>query len=273
MEKESEKRMVRDIEQKDWMEINVIEVFSALIRSKWLILFCGVFLALSFYLYSSLMITEQFQSSTQIYVVSRQNNEATVTYTDLQSGNYLIQDYKELIVSEPVLQQVIAELGLNINQETLKKKINIITPSDTRVLQIIVTDENPYKARNIANELREAASKHITSVMDIEAVNVVKYANIPNGPCSPNTIKYALIGGILGVVLAMLVVIMMDIFDDSIKTQEDVEKYLGLSFIGAAPMLKEPQFERSRGEKRRTRRSRRKRKRERNRIIRKRGIQ
>ena len=109
------------------------------------------------------------------------------------------------------------------------------TPTDTRVVSITVTDTDPYTAAEIANAVRDIASKHIQQVMDIKAVNVVETANIPDEPSSPSVPKNGVIGGLLGILLAAAVVIIVYLTNDTVKTPEDVEKYLGLSVLGTIP--------------------------------------
>lgn len=77
--------------------------------------------------------------------------------------------------------------------------------------------------------------KHIQQVMDIKAVNVVETANIPDEPSSPSVPKNGVIGGLLGILLAAAVVLIVYLTNDTVKTPEDVEKYLGLSVLGTIP--------------------------------------
>ena len=121
---------------------------------------------------------------------------------------------------------MIAQLKLDMTHEELLKKLSVDTPTDTRVVSITVTDTDPYTAAEIANAVRDIASKHIQQVMDIKAVNVVETANIPDEPSSPSVPKNGVIGGL---------VIIVYLTNDTVKTPEDVEKYLGLSVLGTIP--------------------------------------
>ena len=127
---------------------------------------------------------------------------------------------------------MIAQLKLDMTHEELLKKLSVDTPTDTRVVSITVTDTDPYTAAQIANAVRDIASQQ---VMDIKAVNVVETANIPDEPSSPSVPKNGVIGGLLGILLAAAVVIIVYLTNDTVKTPEDVEKYLGLSVLGTIP--------------------------------------
>ena len=174
------------------------------------------------------------ESTTKIVVLSKQDSN-TLTNQDIQTSTSLTKDYAELIKSRTVTEGVIAQLNLDMTHEELLKKLSVDTPTDTRVVSITVTDTDPYTAAEIANAVRDIASKHIQQVMDIKAVNVVETANIPDEPSSPSVPKNGVIGGLFGVLLAAAIVIIVYLTNDTVKTPEDVEKYLGLSVLGTIP--------------------------------------
>ena len=131
-------------------------------------------------------------------------------------------------------------------------KVSVETSCDSRIVSISVTDEDPYTASEIANAVRDMAAEHIQSVMDIEAVNVVDTANIPNEKASPSLAKNGVIGGLLGVIIAMAAVIIIYLTNDTIKVEEDVERYLGLSVLGSIPFSeKESRSKKKKSRKRR----------------------
>ncbi len=167
-------------------------------------------------------------------VLNKQDNN-TLTSADMQTSTQLTKDYAELIQSRTVLEGVIAQLNLDMTYKEMLNKVSVETSSDSRIVSISVTDEDPYTASEIANAVRDMAAEHIQSVMDIEAVNVVDTANIPNEKASPSLAKNGVIGGLLGVIIAMAAVIIIYLTNDTIKVEEDVERYLGLSVLGSIP--------------------------------------
>ena len=187
---------------------------------------------------TKLFITPQYQSITKMYVLSKQDNN-TVTNSDLQTSTLLTKDYAELIKSRTVTEAVIAKLGLDLTHEQLLGKLEVETTTDTRIVTIKVLDEDPYMARDVANAVRDTAAEHIQNVMNSEAVNVVDEANIPDQKYSPNTMKNGFIAGVLGCFLAVAIILVQHISNDTIKSSEDVEKYLGLSTLGTIPLNKD----------------------------------
>ena len=155
-------------------------------------------------------------------------------------GTQLTKDYAELISSRYVLEKVVEELSLeDMEYEDLMKKVSVNTPVDTRVVSITVEHTNPEQAMRIANCIREVAGEHIQNVMDIEAVNVVETANMPAEKSGPSVLKWTLAGGIAGAFLACAVILIIFLLDDTIKSSEDVEKYLGISTLAMIPAITE----------------------------------
>lgn len=213
----------------------MLELFHVLLNKFWIILLAGIIAALAFVGGTILFITPQYQSTTKMYVLSKQDNN-TITQQDMQTSLSLTKDYAELIKSRTVTEGVIAQLNLDLTHEQLLGKVSVDSATDTRILSITVTDPDPYEACKIANAIRDVAANHIKNVMDIDAVNVVETANIPDQKSSPNISKNGVIGGLLGVLLSVAIILIAYISNDTIKTQEDVERYLGLSMLGTIPL-------------------------------------
>ena len=224
----------------DEIEIDLREVFILLLSKMWLIVLVGTLTAVIGFAISAFLIAPTYKSTSKIYILNKQQ-ENTVTYSDVQLGTQLTKDYAQLITSRLVLEKVIEDLELEavyegINYEGMLNKVEVTTPTDTRILSITVTDTDPVMAMNIANHVREAAAVHIKNVMDIEAVNVVETANLPMEKAGPSITKWTLIGGCIGAFLVMAVVLVIFFLDDTIKTSDDVEKYLGISTLALIPL-------------------------------------
>lgn len=218
----------------DVIEIDLVELLGVILHNLWIIIVSGVIVAAATLLVSYFIITPKYESVTKIYVINKANAD-TMTYSDLQAGSTLTKDYKELVKSRPVLEEVLAETGIDVEFKDLEEQITVEVPTDTRIVSITVEDKDPYEARVIADSVRIAASKHIQEVMDTEAVNVVEEASLPTKKSSPSILKNTAIGYAIGLFLAIAIVIMNYIMDDTIKTPDDVEKFLGVSVLGSIP--------------------------------------
>ncbi len=220
----------------DEIEIDLLEIFG-LFLSRWiLILLVALTTAMIGFAISFFLIDPTYESTTKIYILNKNDNQ-NVTYSDMQLGSQLTKDYSELINSRYVLEEVIQKLHLDLDYQGLKAKVSVSTPSDTRIVSITVTDTDPVEAMNIANAVRESASNHIGNVMDIDAVNVVESANMPTQKADPSYTKWTMMGGVLGAFIICAIILIQYLLDDTIKTSEDIERYLGLSTLGLIPVI------------------------------------
>lgn len=221
----------------DVIEIDLMEVFMLLLRRWWLIMLSGILVGAAGYVLSTFVIPDEYESTTALYIMSTQNQ--TVNLSDIQMGSQLTKDYPYLIVTRDVLEKVIDNLGLDVTYESLVSKVDVTTPTDTRIVSITVTDQDPYLAQAIANEVREVARAHIIEVTMVDAVNVASEANLPDEPSAPSVMKWTLIGAMIGIFICAGFILLRYLLDDSIKTADDVERYLGLSTLGMIPINNE----------------------------------
>ena len=218
----------------DEMEIDLKELFFALLNKWYLICVSGVLCALIGLLAAMFLIPEKFESKTSIYIYNQQNEN--MTYNDLQTGSTLTKDYEILVKGRTVLENAIEKLDLDMTYEQLNGMVTVTVPASTRIVEITVETTDPYLSRDIADAVREISSKNIAEVMGVDAVNVVETANLPEEKSSPSISKFTVLGGMAGGVAACGIVVLLFLLNDTIRTQDDVEKYLGLSTLGIIPM-------------------------------------
>nr|AOP03530.1 Chain length determinant protein Wzd [Streptococcus suis] len=215
------------------IEIDILLLLKTIWRKKFLIILTALFGAGIAFVYSSFLVTPQFDSTTRIYVVS-QNVEAGagLTSQELQAGTYLVKDYKEIILSQDVLTQVATELNL---KESLKEKISVSIPVDTRIVSISVRDADPNEAARIANSLRTFAAQKIVEVTKVSDVTTLEEAVPAEEPTTPNIKRNILLGLLAGGILATGLVLVMEVLDDRVKRPQDIEEVMGLTLLGVVP--------------------------------------
>lgn len=219
----------------DEIEIDVLELFHVLWSRALVIVLSAIAVGLAAMLVTQ-FLPSRYQSTTKMYILTQQNND-TVTSSDLQASEQLTQDCAEMIQSRQVAEAVISNLALDLKAKELLEKISVETSTDTRIVTIHVTDEDPYLAHSIANCVREIAAGEIQNVMNVEAANVFEAADIPETPVSPSKVKNTLIGVILGFLIAVAAILISYLMNDTIQTSEDVERYLSLSTLGQIPLV------------------------------------
>lgn len=218
----------------DAVEIDLQELIGLIVHWLWLIIGCGILTAAIGFAISYFVITPQYESTTRVYILNS-DDSSSLTYSDTQLATQLTKDYEELITSRYVLEQVIEQFGLDMSYEGFKSTITIENTSDTRIIDITVKNESPILAQQLADAIRDIAAEKIKDVMDIEAVNVVDEANLSESPCEPSVTKWTAIGFLIGAIAAAAVVVIRFLLDDTIKSSDDIEKYLGLSTLALIP--------------------------------------
>lgn len=227
------------------IEIDIRGMVFALLNRSWMICLVAITFAMALYFYGKYNVTPVYESETKIYILNPET-ESIVTYNDLQVGASLTKDYKELITCRPVIEEVISVLALDTTYNALVGKISVTIPVDTRIITIKVTDIDPVRAMKIANTLRESASEHIENVMNIESVNIVEEAIVPEAPSNSSAKRYGIIGGALGVLLVSFVTVVQFILDDTIKSSDVIERKLGLTNLATIPLTEDNMSKRRR---------------------------
>ena len=221
------------------VEIDVFAMLKTLWKRKFSIVLVALVFAIAAFGYSAFLAKKEYQSTSRIYVVSRQNQDNNaLTNSDLQAGSYLVKDYREIILSQNVLSQAIEELKLDMAPAELSKKISVSVPTDTRILSITAKDGDPKEAARIANGLRNVAAEKIISVTKVSDVTTLDEAEVPQSPSSPNIRRNVLLGFIAGAGLMVVLMVVVEVLDDRVKRPEDIEELMGLTLLGIVPDIK-----------------------------------
>lgn len=230
---ENNKGEIMNNQEVNAIEIDVLALLKTLWSKKFLIIITALFGAGIAFVYSSFLVTPQFDSTTRIYVVS-QNVEAGagLTNQELQAGTYLVKDYKEIILSQDVLSRVKTELGL---VEDLTDKITVKIPVDTRIVSITVRDADPNVSAQIANSLRAAAAQKIIDITKVSDVTTLEEAVPAEQPSTPNTKRNIAFGMLAGALLAVGLVLIVEVLDDRVKRPQDIEEVMGMTLLGVVP--------------------------------------
>jgi len=181
-----------------------------------------------------------YQSDTSLYIGNNLDNQGTIAYNDLLLNSQLVNDYRELVKSRMVTSMVLERLGLkDMTLEQLSKKLNVVSKQNTRIIEISAQDTDPELARDIANMVADVFKEKVVDIMKVENVQIIDVAQVPGNPIKPNKMMNISIATLLGFMLGVGIVFLAEYLDDTIKTTEDVQKYLGLTVIGTIPNFKD----------------------------------
>lgn len=226
---------IKEIETNE-MEIDLLEILHELLHHIRAILICLFAAATAAALITVFAITPQYSASSMIYILTK--TTSVTSLADIQMGAQLTVDFETLAKSRPVLEEVIEKVGLKMTYEELYKMIDTENPQDTRILRLAAKHPNAETAKEISNALADVTADRVAEVMDTDKPNVVERAVTPKKPSSPSLIKNILIGALAGLLASGGVFVVRFLLNDTIQTEEDIEKYLNLNTLSAMPMEK-----------------------------------
>ena len=242
------------IHENEEMEIDLIEILYALKKKALIIAAVLLAGALAAGVYTKLLITPMYSATSTVLVISKETTLTSIA--DLQFGSQLTKDYSMLITSRSVLEEVLENLELDRGYGSLRGNVSINNPSETRILQITVTDPDPELAKKLADELAEVSSEYIGDKMEVVPPKMIEEAEVPAVPSSPSMSKNVMLGALAGFVLAAGVVVLMSLMDDSIRSEDDIEKYLKIPTLASIPDRKDYISDKSKKKSRRKRKRR-----------------
>ena len=217
--------------------IDLMELFYALKRKIFLIIAVGLLGGCLFGAYTVFFMEPLYKSTSSFLVLSK---ETTLTsLADLQLGSQLAADYQVLLKSTSVMEDVIDELNLKMSPEQLRGSIAVTNPTDTRILEVTVTNTDGALAKKIADKVVEVASVYIGDKMEVVPPKIIEKGKIPTVQSSPSMSKNVMMGILLGIVLCCGIICVITIMDDTIKSEEDLEKYLGITVLASVPDRKD----------------------------------
>ena len=219
-------------------EIDLIDLAWALLDNIHCIVLCFLIGAVIMNAYSYFLVRPTYKSTAKMYVVSASKN-SVVDLDALNIGTSLTADYEQLMLSYPVLEQVINKLNLDMDSDTLAKMITLENPTDTRILNINVVSTDPKNARDIANTLMDVSVDYLPKTMSTNAPNVAQKAKLADHKDGPSYTKYTMIGALAGAFLYCMYLVVKYLMDDTIHTADDMEKYFDIVPLAVIPDVSE----------------------------------
>ena len=218
------------------MEIDLLELLMVMKKHLAAILLAGIVGLVIMFAYTSFLVTPLYSASSMMYVMPDNSNSMnSSTLSDMQVGQQLTSDYSSMIKSRSFMEDVIKKLNLTIDYQQLLEKVEVTNPTSSRILQVTVNDPNPQTAADIANEMASVAESKLKEITGMQAIKIYEEAAVPDRPSSPSLKKNCALGLLAGLVLAMALVTILYLMDDTIKTEDDIEKYLGMTTLAVLP--------------------------------------
>jgi capsular polysaccharide biosynthesis protein len=228
-------------------EIDLMELFFEILDHWKMVLLSTILVAAMAYMYNKYMVTPLYESTSQLYVLSK--STSITSLADIQMGSNLTNDYMVVVNGRPIIDKVIDNLGLDETYDTLVGKITLNNPTDSRILEITVKDPDPQRAKLIADEMAEVSSAFISEKMDQDPPSIIQYGYADGDKVSPSIRKNTMLGALVGAFLAIAFVVVIFLLNDTIMDQEDVEKKIGINLLGTVPLEQQDDKDRKKRKK------------------------
>lgn len=221
-------------ENEEYEVIEIREIVEIVKKYIKLLLIVPIIFAILGAAVSIYFIKPVYEASTTLIVSQSKDSDEAMNKGDVDLSKSLIYTYAEMAKSNTVLDNTKKSLNLSeLNGDT----ITVSPVKDTQILKIAVQNTDSKLATDIANTLVEEFTLEISRITKTENVSVVDFARVPKNPIKPNKVMNTIIAGILGEMLILLIVFLKEYLDNTIKTEKDIEKYLGISVIGIIPKI------------------------------------
>ncbi|KMY51051.1 YveK family protein [Peribacillus loiseleuriae] len=183
---------------------------------------------------SYFFLTPIYQASTQILVNQAKNDQSAYNVGEVQTNLQLINTYNVIIKSPAILDIVNDELELGMSAHDLNQKITVQSEQNSQVVNILVQDENPAQAVLIANKIAAVFQKEIVDIMSVDNVKILAKANVAENPApiKPQPLLNIAIALVVGLMAGVGLAFLLEYLDNTIKTEQDIEKQLGLTVLG-----------------------------------------
>ena len=222
-----------DIVEKEEDEIDLLELALRLVEKMQFIIAIALVGALAMGIYSFFIATPIYESTSKLYVVN--SGDSAINLSDLQIGNYLASDYKEVFNIWEVQEMVLQNLNLDYSYNTLKSMISVANKSNTRILDITAESNSAQEAMDLANEFAKVGSEYIAEMMETEKPNILSVALKPTSPVSPKKKQNVLLGFLGGAFVMCAYVFVQYLLDDKVKNPEDIRNTIGLAVLATVP--------------------------------------
>lgn len=217
-------------------EINLKDLLSYFLNKFSLMIMITVFVGILGCLYAIFIQTPLYNSYTTLVLarVSDDKNSQNLS-NDISINSKLVGNYREIIKSNRIMQNVISDLNLSYTIDELKKIVTVTNVADTELIKISVNTKDPSLSSDIANKIASQFSQEVAEIYEIQNITVIDKATPSLTPYNVNILKQVGLYIAIGLVIAFITVFIMYYFDNTIKSIEEVEEKIGLPILGSVP--------------------------------------
>lgn len=223
----------------DFDVIDLRDIWRIIKKGKWILISLPIIAMVTSAIISFFVLTPRYAASTTLMVGKTYQgpNAMMLQYNDILTANQLVKTYSEIAKSRAVTEKVLQTEKLDITPEQLGEQIEVKPVKDTQLIQITVEDTDPERATRLANLTASVFINKVIEIMKVDNVNIVDHAVVPASPVKPNKKLNIIIAGVVGFMVAIGLVFLLEFLDRTIKSGDDVKRYLELPVLGAIPKI------------------------------------
>jgi capsular polysaccharide biosynthesis protein len=173
-----------------------------------------------------------YQASTQILVNQKESNQNFYSASDVQTNVQLVNTYNVIIKSPAILDKVASELHSGLTSGQINKEITVASETNSQVINLTVLDSNANRAAAIANTTASVFKSEIVKVMNVDNVSILAKATANPSPVKPNKKLNVAIGLVIGLMVGIGLAFLIEYFDNTVKSEQEIEHLLGLPVLG-----------------------------------------
>lgn len=221
----------------EYQEIDLLKLAKVVVAKWWLILILMVIAGGTAYYVTMEYVTPIYEAKSTLFIGKENDSLTGIDLNDLKVENQLIVDYRELIRTNLVTEEVISELSLLATPEELVSNLGISSIDESRFMHITYTDHLPQRAAEITNHLSLVLSEKAVEVVGVEYIRIVDKAKVPSNPTSPSKLKNSAIASVLGAMIGLGIIFLLHMMDNKIRSEEDIEAILNEPVLGMIPLF------------------------------------
>lgn len=225
-------------------ELNIQELLFAVLHRIWLVILAALIGGMSMFIITKQFITPMYASTITMYVnnstkLHGEDLITAITSSDLATSERLVSTYVSILKSNTVMEKVSENVfqttGVRVNASEIRAAMSAASVNETEVFTVRINHRNPQMAATIANAIATVAPDEIASIVEGSSTKVVDYAKVPTAPYEPNTTQNTLLGFAAGLALALGLIVIMELLDVRVRSEEDLARLSSAPILGVIP--------------------------------------
>lgn len=217
-------------------ELDLRDLFYMVKKRLWLVIVLLLLATITAGAVSMYVLVPEYSTHSTLILGKFENYDTEgINYQDIQINQKLIGTYAEIAKSQVVLKEVASQLSFEASTKELSNALNVSLQNNSEIIKITVKGTSPEKITEITNTISQVFIRQVANRMQIDNVSILDQAEVPSYPDSPNVKMNIAIAGVLGIMLALFIIFLIEMFDHTIKIPEDVKQHLDLPVLGMIP--------------------------------------